>query len=174
VDTDIGLLNIVIIGIVLIIGIIVALIYKFLIKPRRKVNISTTFANSPETDGETSDYLPATLPAYVWRRTGIKAELIQKPIGSIWFADPSLPISGPCYLCTVDKNDKLVAYDPRVAGIEEGNAPQDLYEAILCPEVEAVYVSLAGLWDKIKTLIPYVIAAGLLLIALAMTDNIGG
>ena len=82
-----------------------------------------------------------------------------------------MPVSGNCYLCTEDAQGKLVAYDPRVSGIETDNAPQDLFEAILCPEVLDFYSSETGLWDKIKTLIPYIIAAGLLLIALAMSDK---
>tara|TARA_Y100000310_G_C20569358_1_gene757192 strand:- start:437 stop:961 length:525 start_codon:yes stop_codon:yes gene_type:complete len=173
-DGDIELLNIVIIGIVLTVVAIGALIYKFLIKPRRKVKIGNTFASPLKGNEEAADDLPATLPAYVWRRDGMSPELIKKPVGTLWFADPSLPVSGPCYLCTVDKNGGLVAYDPRVAAIEEGNAPQDLYEAILCPEVFDFYTSTAGLWEKVKTLLPYIIAGGLLLIALAMTDSIGG
>lgn len=171
---DIELLNIVIIGIVLAVVAVGALIYKFLIKPRRKVQISANFVTPPKEGEEAVGDLPATLPAYVWREGGITPELIKEPVGTLWFADPSLPVSGPCYLCTVGGKGELVAYDPRVAAIEEGNAPQDLYEAILCPEVQAVYVSISGLWEKIKTLLPYLIAGGLLLIALAMTDNIGG
>lgn len=171
---DIELLNIVIIGILLTVGVISAFIYKFLIKPRRKGKSGASLLTPSKDTEESTEDLPAALPAYVWRKGGCAPELIKEPVGILWFADPSLPVSGPCYLCTVDKDDKLVAYDPRVAAIEENNAPQDLYEAILCPEVLDFYTSNSGLWDKIRTLIPYIIAGGLLLIALGMTDKIGG
>lgn len=106
--------------------------------------------------------------AYVWEpNPGIIPCKITKPVGTVWLAEPTLPKAGACYFCMKDANGNLVPYDPRLEPFDPGNSTEQLYRFIDAQEVvNPVYTNPMGLWEKINTIMPYVIAFLLLIAAI--------
>ena len=159
--------------VIIIVAIIIALLLLglYFYRKSRKLAIVSQVGESkePNTEGK--------YPCYIWGEDGIRFEKIDKKIGNVFLADPTLPHSGPCFLCKEDKDGeetKLTAYDPRVSLMKEGQSPQDCYEAVVWPEVASVYVDFSSLWEKFKALLPYLILGGEVLILLVVVDRLAG
>lgn len=111
--------------------------------------------------------------AFVWRQGFISFEKIDKPIGKMWYAAPSLPESGQCYLCMENEGGDLIPYDPREKPVAIADSPQDLYEVHNWrQDVDGVYINTSGLWEKISTLMPYVIAILMIIVLFMMVDKL--
>lgn len=111
--------------------------------------------------------------AYVWEpNPGIVACHINKPVGLLWNAEPTLPMSGQVYFCKRDKDGKLIPYDPRLEKVNPEESPERLYRAINAQDVvDPVYTSESTWWEKVNVIAPYIISV---LIVIAIFIKLGG
>jgi hypothetical protein len=86
-------------------------------------------------DGETEAFEPTTsilgtgkLKAYAFTNGALEPTTIPNPIGNIFFADTSMPVSGACYLVK-ETEGKVAAYDPRGVQFKMKETPQMAYFA---------------------------------------------
>lgn len=132
-------------------------------KPDKQPEVKSPYA--PPADAARVDQ-NGKYKAYVWEpNPGIVPCKITKPVGTIWLAEPTLPISGACYFCKRGEHGELVPYDPRLDKYDDENSTEQLFRFIEVEDVvHAVYTAMSTLWDKFNTLAPY-ITAGLMLLA---------
>lgn len=130
------------------------------VRAKEEVEEVNVKANIPAEEGK--------YKAYIWDSEGIHPGRIEKPIGKVWYAEPTMPESGQCYFVRKDDKGKMTPYDPREHALDKDERPQELYDALNWRyEVNGVYSIASSIWDKINMLLPYV-AAFLFFIVMAM------
>ena len=105
--------------------------------------------------------------AYVLRDNCLEPTHIKEPIGNLFTADTSMPVSGACYLVQV-KDNKLVPYDPRQVPFESKSSPQWAYFATHWGIVGEVYMSIKNWWQMAPAWVAIASVAAAILIVMVV------
>jgi hypothetical protein len=80
---------------------------------------------------------------------------INKPLGNLWYAEPSLPISGDCYYVCEKADGTFLPFDPRELPITSKYTPTQAYKATHWDLAEGVWVWTQAMLQKISTFIVF-------------------
>jgi hypothetical protein len=119
-----------------------------------------------------------TYRAVIWRYAGGGRESvieckqrIDKPLGNIWYAEPSLPISGECYCVKELENGNYEPYDPRQSNLKADETPTQAYLATHWDRAEGVWMYVVSNIQKISM---FVIGGFLFITFIAILIKLGG
>lgn len=121
-------------------GFRIKLIQKILPEENSKnTPLETPRREAPENPGENEQPKAEKVPEYiigkgkykclVLRDGALEPSTINKPLGNIFIADPSMPVSGGLYLVQEDEHGKISAYEPRDTEFKQNETPQWAYFA---------------------------------------------
>jgi len=100
-----------------------------------------------------SDSIPGTggkYPCYVLADGKMVPSKIPSPIGNLFMSEPSMPLTGNCYLVK-SVGEKLEAYDPREIPFESTKSPEWAYFATHWDKVKDVYSVPVPWWGSPAT-----------------------
>ncbi len=80
---------------------------------------------------------------------------IDKPLGNIWYAEPSLPVNGDCYCVRENKDGTFSPFDPRTLPITSKYTPSKAYKATHWDLADGVWVWAQPMIQKISTFIVF-------------------
>jgi len=104
-------------------------------------------------------------PCFVLRNGFLEETRIAEPIGAVWVADASLPVSGSVYLVSETEDGQVVPYDPRQYEFESARSPEFAYFATHWEIVTKVYGNILAWWQSAPL---WITIAVLVLVFLAM------
>ncbi len=93
----------------------------------------------------------------------IEFSRINKPLGNLFWAEPSLPESGQTYYVKENIDGTYEAYDPRHTPIIKQDTPQQAYFATHWDLAEGVWLLKTSMWEQISKLVVWaVLGAGII------------
>jgi hypothetical protein len=96
---------------------------------------------------------------------------IDKPLGGLYFAEPSCPVTGEVYYVKQNKDHTFSPYDPR-ENILSADTPYTAYHALHWVEAIGVWARKKGNWMASVSTIAVVIAAGVVFVLVLV--KVGG
>lgn len=93
---------------------------------------------------------------------------IDRPVGGLYFLEPSCPVSGDAYFIKQNADGTFSPYEPRGGAILSDKTPYMAYEATHWEEAEGVWITKEKSWfgGKVGTLLTFGICAMCLIVVL--------
>lgn len=164
---------IVFIGLVAIIFFVRKLLKGRVIKPRKSKVLTETATKKEAEPISEEKHEEGRYKSLTWDINGLHHQRLAKPLGRVWYKQPSMSESGQSYFVEKHEGKEAQAFDPREIPLVPGETPQDLFDAIEWKGVvNGVYAIPSSLWDKINMLLPYVAAFLFFIVMLVGLDKL--